>query len=674
MDTRKITGKLSAIAISILLASCGGGGGDGYFGNNDSTGSGSGTDTGTDTKQAVNVSAISLFDINNVSTQTITASGVTAKVRVTGASGNGISGALVTFAGSGVVFGTSNGAVLTNADGEASISIKPESSSDTGSYQLTASASFNDQIVTSAGYSYSLQAANISFENMVVASSSLDSGASTIITLKTQDAATKNNQNNVTVNFRTSCGSFDNNSVVSSNQGDVAVTYKSIDENGKLCEGPQTIDALGSDASVSKQVQVQIAAIAANSLVYSTANKVNLVTRNSGSASSGNIEFSVFANGVPAINQDVNIELAKGPSDLSFITDGNRTTKTVRSDASGKVVVNLYPGNLPGPVEIKASLAKNTNIFVLSKDVAVASGRVTQSGLSLSMSKVALLGGTDGDTSTIVARMVDRVGNAVPDGTVISFISEGGSVTPNCGTTNGACSVTLTTQNPRPLDDRVTVLAFVEGDKSYTDIDNDNMYTAGIDKLIQNIGDFFLDDNENNQKDEGEFKYVRGASGTACVASTIDQPNINNTCDDKLDAVLRKQLRFAFSDDTPTFVALSGINTSMTKATVGTFTFQMFGNSLKTVPMPSGTTISAVAKDNTDNEQTCEAEVVSGSVTVPNTMNLLLPSTFPSTSNVAVTYSVRVLDKCTVGDEIRITVTAPNGTIYKPLINIVKSY
>ena len=48
------------------------------------------------------------------------------------------------------------------------------------------------------------------------------------------------------------------------------------------------------------------------------------------------------------------------------------------------------------------------------------------------------------------------------------------------------------------------------------------MYTAGIDKLIQNIGDFFLDDNENNQKDEGEFKYVRGASGTACVASTID--------------------------------------------------------------------------------------------------------------------------------------------------------
>ena len=44
MDTRKFTGKLSAIAISILLASCGGGG-DGYFGKTDSTSGGGGTTT-----------------------------------------------------------------------------------------------------------------------------------------------------------------------------------------------------------------------------------------------------------------------------------------------------------------------------------------------------------------------------------------------------------------------------------------------------------------------------------------------------------------------------------------------------------------------------------------------------------------------------------------------------
>lgn len=669
MDTKKVTGKLSAIAISILLASCGGGGGY-YDGNN--SGSNNGNNGGGTTISAVNISSITLLDANSVSTNTITVSGATAKVKVTNGSGVGISGALVTFQGTGVVFGTSNGAVLTNADGEASISVKPENSTDTGSYQLTATVSHKDLTATTTPYNYSLQAANISFENMVAANTSLDSGGSTIITLKTQDSVTKNNQNNVTVNFSTSCGTFDNNSVVSSNQGDVAVTYKAIDANGKLCEDGQTITATGSNVSVSKSINVQIAAIAANSLVYTTVGKVNLVTRNSGSASSGRVEFTVYANGTPAANQDVNIELTKGPGDLSFVTDGNRIPKTVKSDASGKVVVNLYPGNLPGPVEIKATLVSNANIFVLSKEVAVASGRVTQSGLSLSVSKVALAGDGDGDTSTITARMADRVGNPVPDGTVISFISEGGSVTPNCATTNGVCSVALTTQNPRPFDSRVSVLAFVEGDKEYVDVNNDNMYTAGIDKLTQNIGDFFLDDNENNQKDEGEFKYVRGASGATCIPSTIAQPNIEGTCNNQLDAVLRRQLRFAFSSETPTFVALSGVNSSMTQALPGVFSFQMYGNGLKTVPMPSGTTISTTAKDNTDNNLACEAEVISGAVTVPGVMDLLLPDTFPQKDNKGVTYSVRSL-KCAPGDEIRITVTTPNGTVTKPFINVVNS-
>lgn len=667
MDTRKLTGKLSAIAISILLASCGGGGGGYYDKNNNGTDNGNG---GT-TVSAVNISSIALFDTNAVATNTITVTGATAKVKVTDANGKGVSGALVTFVGTGVVFGTSNGAVLTNAEGEASISVKPENSTDTGSYQLTATVSHKDLTATTAPYNYSLQAANISFENMIAANTSLDSGGSTIVTLKTQDSVTKNNQNNVTVNFSTSCGTFDNNSVVSSNQGDVAVTYKAIDSNGKLCEGAQTIVATGSNVSVSKSVQVQIATITANSLVYSTQGKVNLVTRNSGSASSGSIEFTVYANGTPAANQDVNIELTKSPSDLSFITDGNRIPKKVKSDASGKVTVNLYPGNLPGPVEIKATLASNTNIFVLSKEVAVASGRVTQNGLSLSVSKVALAGDYDGDTSTITARMVDRVGNAVPDGTVISFISEGGSVTPNCATTNGVCTATLTTQNPRPVDSRVSVLAFVEGDKAYTDVNNDNMYTADVDKLIQNIGDFFLDDNENNQKDIGEFKYVRGASGATCIPSTIAQPNIDGTCNNQLDAVLRQQLRFTFSSETPTFVGLRGIDADMGTVRAGSFTFQVYGNSLRQVPMPSGTTVSVSVKDNTENELSCEAEILKGSLIVPGVLDLLLPTSFAQSTNEAVLYTART-QKCVVGDEVRLTITTPRGkstTLNIPITN-----
>lgn len=663
MTNNKMHLKLSAIAISILLASCGGGGSDGYYeGGSTTTPDGSGS---VET-QTIKISDLEVLDSQGKLTRSITSTGATAKVKVTDGSGKALSSALVTFSGDGISFGTSNGAVLTNVDGIATIAVKPLSNEDTGSYQMTATVTVDGKSATTKAYNFSVQPANIGFIGMKAATTSLESGGSTLITLKTQDTTTKVNQNNVNVNFSTTCGSFDNKTVASSNQGDVVTTYKAIDENGKLCEGAQKIIATGANTSLTQAVDINIAAITANSLVYSTSGEVKLVTRNSGSASSGQIEFTVYANGVPASNQDVNIDLVRGPADLSFISVGNRTTKTIKSDALGKVVVSLYPGSLPGPVEIKATLAANNKVFVYSKNVAVATGRVSQQGLSLSTSKNSLMGDMDGDTAQVVARMVDRVGNPVPDGTTISFVSEGGSITPSCATTNGECSVTLTTQNPRPALDRVTVVAYVEGDKAYRDVDGDNMYTEGKDVLLNNIGNFFRDDNENNQYDAGEFIYKRSNGTTQCVASSLSQPNIQNTCDTKLDAVLRQQLRFAFADQTPTFVVLNAAS-----AAKGSFNFQVFGNGLRTVPMPSGTTVSVAAKDLTENDQSCEAEIVGGNLTVPNIVQLLLPNTHPLVSNDEVKYTV-ALRKCAVGDEVRITTTSPRGTTKTLPIGIVK--
>ncbi len=145
----------------------------------------------------------------------------------------------------------------------------------------------------------------------------------------------------------------------------------------------------------------------------------------------------------------------------------NKKEKTIKSNDEGKIVVDIFPGSIPGPVELKATLASDTSVTALTKGVSVATGRVTQDGLSLSVTKNALQWDIDGDKATIVARLRDRVGNKVPDGTVVSFVTEGGSITPNCSTIDGECSVVLQTQNPRPADNRVTVLAYVEGDKSY---------------------------------------------------------------------------------------------------------------------------------------------------------------------------------------------------------------
>ena len=653
----KISLNFTVIALAVVLASCGGGGSDGYYNN----GSGNSSSTNPSTGEAVktvNISAVQLIDRNGNLTQAIAAEGVIAKVKVTDQSGNGISGALVTFTVTGgVVLGSSNGAVLTNTNGEASISVKPENINTNGAYQISAIADFDGTTASTKALNFSLQATNISLVDMTAASTQLESGGSTNITLKTQDSNTKVNQNNVNVEFTSTCGKFEPATVVSSNQGNVTTSYKAIGTDGKLCTGTQKISAKGLNIP-EVALDVSIKALEANSLVY-TSNKLNLGIRKSGSASSGQIEFTLYANGVPVADQDVLIEKVQAPEDLSFVSFGNRNNKTIKSDSNGKVIVNLYPGDKPGPVEIRATLVSDINVSAVSKDVSVSIGRLTQDGLSLSVSKNSLQNVIDGDAATITARMVDRTRNPVPDGTVISFVSEGGKVEPNCSTVQGVCSVILTTQEPRPLDNRVTVLAYVEGDKSFTDLDGDNLYTRGVDTLLSNIGSFFRDDNENNQYNKdygiGEFLYNRTVLGNqaTCAPSTIKQPNIANTCDDNLDTVIRQQLLFAFAENTPTFTNVN--------ASGSLLSFKIFGNSALSVPMPTGTTVSVTVEDNTkNNDLSCTSELATGGSPIANVFNLMTPSTFKNSSQ---TYYGYRLKECAIGDVLKISVASPDGRV-----------
>ncbi|WP_198333905.1 Ig-like domain-containing protein [Psychrobacter namhaensis] len=644
--------QLTALTLSLALAGCGGGdGGTDILPPVPDVGVQSGTDGTGVAVGEVNISAITLTDTNGNMTNVVTSAGASAKVTVTDESSAPISNALVTFAGDGVIFGTSNATVLTNENGEASISISPIDSTTTGAYQMTATASYNNETATTAGYNFSLQPVNVLLTDLVLSSINLNSGASTNLTLKTKDATNNVNQNGITVDFDTTCGTFDSDSVVSSNQGDISVTYKSIDADGNLCEGNQTITATPANNTAAKQtVSVTIASIEANSIVYTTDNSVELGASNSGSSSSGQIVFTVFANGIPAANQQVTINKVFAPADLSFVTLGNRSSKTVTSDSDGNVTVNLYPGALPGPVEIKASLVLDPTIFALSKDVSVATGRATQSGVSISLSKNVLANSVDGDTATVTARLVDRVGNPVSDGTVVSFVSEGGRVTPNCATANGVCSVEFSTQNPRPADSRVSVIAFVEGDKSYTDVDGDNQFSVG-DIFTHNIGDFFRDDNENNQYDSpnGEFVYRRGVSGATCAPSSFNQPNILGTCDDKLTATLRYQFVLGLADSAPLY---SGLPSTLA-ASAGTAVFQMYGNSARTISMASGTTISV---EGDGPSGTCEAEIVAGYVTVPSIVNLQGGTSVVDID--AVSYAFSYSD-CVAGDKVKVTVQTP---------------
>ena len=626
MNMKNTSLKLSTIALAIALASCGGGGG--FYGDS-SSGTGTGTGGTATGNAAVNATSIKLYDVNGMLTTIITSAGVTAKIKVTDAQGAAISGALVTFNSTGGVdFGTSNRSVVTDADGEASISVKPTDATSTGAYQISASVSYNGTTATAQSLNFSLQAANISFDNLVAQNPSITTGGSTTVTLKTVDVASGNPQNGITVNFSSTCGVLEPSSVVSSNQGDVTTNYKSIDASGNLCSGPQTITASSAVGTVNRTVGVTIAPIQASSIVYTSSSDVKLGVRKSGSASSGKIEFTVFANGSPAANQEVQIELTQSPDDLSFINPGNRDPITRKSDANGKISVDVYPGDIPGPVEIKATLANNSNIFAFTKNVAVQVGRATQDSFTLSATKYALNNTIDGDKTDITVFLADRTGNPVPNGTVVSFVAEGGKIASNCSTVDGDCTVSFQTQNPRPLDNRVTILAYVEGDKSYIDRNGNNVFDSG-DTLKSNIGSFYRDDNENNRydSDDGEFVYRTAQGNTSCASSSFEQPNnldvTNlNTCTSTLSGVLRKQIVIAFSDTSPTLFGNTGVDRNL-NITSNDFSIYLFGNNQGTVPLPSGTDITFSTKDNTPNNNlACTVSLVGGKSPVRDNVNL----------------------------------------------------
>ncbi|MFW2176863.1 MULTISPECIES: hypothetical protein [unclassified Moraxella] len=605
--------QLSALALAVTLAGCGGGGND-TLAPPINGGNGESGNSTTTASSKLNITAVSLKDPTGNNTTTIDSTGANASVKVTDGEGKPVSGTIVTFnATGGVSFGTTNGSVLTDANGLATISVKPTNGTDTGAYSLSATTTYNEVTATSPNYNFSLQALNLTLSDITLATSQLEVGGSTNVTLITKDA-NGTVQPNIPITFTASCGTFTNTSATSNTSGEVSTTYKAIDANGNLCTGGSAKITASTTTGTTKSATVTIASIQASSVVYTSTGEVKLGASNSGSSSSGQIEFTVYANGKPAANQEVIVSRVYAPNDFSFISLGNNQPKTLKSDSEGKISVTLYPGALPGPVELKATLVADANVTALSKDVSVATGRATQNGMSVSLGKNTLAIGVDGDSTSVKVMLVDRVGNAVPDGTVVSFVSEGGKITPNCSTKNGECEVTFTTQNPRS-DGRLSVVAYVEGDKSYIDSNGNNKFDIG-EPLQNNIGSFYRDDNENGQHDFGEYVYIRPITGSpmACSTSNYAQPNlitqilstnplqtVTHQCDNQLAAILRYEFVLGLAGNVPVFVPpFTTLTPNTIKDTPIEYEFKMYGNGSKTVSMPAGTTISVSTKDNTN--------------------------------------------------------------------------
>jgi len=205
--------------------------------------------------------------------------------------------------------------------------------------------------------------------------------------------------------------------------------------------------------------------------------------------------------------------------------------------------------------------------------------------------------------------------------------------------------VAFISQNPRPANGRITVLAYAEGLKQFIDVNGNNAYDVGIDGLLD-LGDAYRDDNENGQYDLGEFVIPKGGT-QVCAGSGGASPSRADTCTGAatLAATVRQELVLMIPSSAAAFTVVSPADT--TDITFVTVRLNSAAHPL--LPMPAGTVVSA--------------DALSSACKIGKISPTIVPNTAPGTpiSQLGSTHSIG-LTGCG-GSTIVITATSPSGVI-----------
>ncbi len=634
---------LGAIVVALGLSACGGGSPEGVAG-----GGGSGLNTGG-SGSSVTVSIVNAAGA--LVTGIALDGGYSVQATVKNQAGQPVVGKALTFAisGSSIAQLTPDTA-LTNGSGVASVAISPASVISVGAASVEVKAEV-DGVSISGTQDFSVQAANIALSPLRVGSATLGSGGNTSLAVTALLAGSPAVGRPVNVSFSASCGRINEGvgSVTTDGSGVASAVYSAVQLDGSPCSGPIVLSASTAGATA-VATSVNVAAPIANAITFVSALPQQVFVAGSGAVEQAQLRFRVFSSSLaPIANQAVEFSIVTNPGGVGLNASGLTAPVTATTNSSGEASVSVFAGTIPGPIKVRASLP-NTAVFAESQNLTVASGPPSQRFFSLSVETFNIEGANrDGVLTQLTARVADRQGNAVEDGTIVNFTAEGGQVGRSCATQRvnniAACSVTFATQDPRPADGRASVLAYAEGTKDYVDNNGDNKFTS-VDTL-RDIGDAYRDDNENGIfETAGEFVLPR-LGGDVCAGAGAPAPARANTCDGLLATTVRKQSVIMFASSAPAVPVFIQTATS-----VG---FRLASRDNPLLPMPAGTTVAASVVDNTPgNALSCTSENLFGSP-VAN-----VGPGINANANMSTEITV-LLKGCAASDSITFTVTSPSG-------------
>ena len=385
------------------------------------------------------------------------------------------------------------------------------------------------------------------------ASVSISAGATLGLLVGLADANGNPIRSSTPVSFTSSCvteGRATLDLTVSTVNGRASSTYEDINcagGNGNDDLVTATVLVNNTPISVSRTIQLLPETIGSIEFVSATPNTIVLQgTGGQGSESVSTITFQVNgALGNPLAQKLVTFSLNTEIGGLSLSPIEGLT------NSEGQVSTRVTAGTVPTAVRVTATVEADNGESISSQSdlLTVNTGLPDQNSFSLSSSNLNPEADTiDGQAVSITAFLADTFNNPVPDGTAVSFTTEGGQIQPSCTTTNGSCSVVWTSAEPRVADHRITVLATAIGHETLVDSNGNNVYDdqdggaldLGVDSGFDfatpptsgfvDISEAWRDDNENRVLDSNEIFLDFDGSGDFSVANGIfDGPQCDAT-------------------------------------------------------------------------------------------------------------------------------------------------
>jgi hypothetical protein len=489
--------------VLLSLAACGGGGGS----------AGSGSFGGTPTVPGGSASApIAAPSISlSLSSSTVTsASPATVTATVKDSTGSPVPNQVVTFS-TLLNFGVlSAGTALTNSSGQAIVTLSPAASTTSGADSLTAKVTVNALSAT-ATTGFQLTSTDVSIASFTsdIGGGALTAYGQTTLTVTIAGAAPGASVN---LNVTSACVAASKGTLSPASATTTTGTATFIFKDTGGCGSSLTSDTLQvavTGSAATQTLNLGLTAPTASSIAFVSASPETIYLKGSGFVATSQVTFKVVDvanNALPG--QSVAMVATTYTGGLTL--DGVSTTVTKTSDSKGLVTALVNSGTIPTPVRIKATLVSSA-VTTSSSNLSVAVGLPTQTAFSLSQKTQNIEGfNIDGTANTYTLIASDRMGNPVPAGTSINFVSEGGQVVGvgQIALTNGLASTTVGFQSasPRPSNGRITVVAYALGEESFADINGNNTYDAGED--FQDLGDVFISRTFSKNFDEANDQRI----------------------------------------------------------------------------------------------------------------------------------------------------------------------